>query len=66
MYSYLIDKIISCEKRKVCVSKSKIDGAQKCSRMCTCSDFVIQVLKGNNAHDFFPDGMAILFWECKN
>ena len=31
----------------------RIDGAQNCSRMCMCIEFLIQVLKQKNAHVFF-------------
>ena len=39
--------------------KFKIDGAQNFSRMCMCIEFVIQVLKQENAHISFPVGMVV-------
>ena len=37
-----------------------IDGAQKCSRMCICFEFLLQILRHKNAH-VFPVGMVIMF-----
>ena len=37
-----------CEKKRAMCIEFKIDGAQNCSRMCMCIDFVIQVLKQKN------------------
>ena len=60
MCIHICCKINSCEKVEVCVAKLKIDGAQNCSRMCMCIEFVIQVLKQKNAHVSFPVGMVYL------
>ena len=37
----------------------KIDGAQKCSRICMCIEFLVQVLKQKKAHVSFPVRMAL-------
>ena len=46
--------------RDVCI-EFKFDGAQDFARMCMCIEFLIQVLKHKNAHEFF-----LLGWQARS
>ena len=50
-------EINSCEKHKICASKSK-SMVLRIFHVCVCIEFVIQVLQQKNAHVSFPVGMV--------